>query len=264
MKPLATLRERHPMVHAIIHGIVRQECANACLLLGASPVMAENPSEVQAFTAGADALYLNLGNQTEERARAMLLAAEKAAERGIPVTVDIAGCGASSARRAQVHALCERGKLAVLKGNASEIRALSEDRNTIRGVDGVGVEAEEATQLAVAALRFAKVVVVSGKTDVVTDGKRRSLIAAGHPAMQRVTGTGCLGSFLVALFSVMGAYEGARTGVLATGLAGERAIRRMTENGLGMGYYYNEYLSALDTLTDEELTDRSKWEESYV
>lgn len=44
------------------------------------------------------------------------------------------------------------------------------------------------------------VAVITGKEDVVTDGRRTIVIRNGHPILTKVTGTGCL------LTSVIGAF----------------------------------------------------------
>ena len=68
-------------------------------------------------------------------------------------------------------------------------------------------------------------VVVSGATDIVTDGKRVLLVGNGHPLMGSVSGTGCMAA------SVTGAFAAvtddpvmASAAALATfGIAGEKA-----------------------------------------
>jgi hydroxyethylthiazole kinase len=68
-------------------------------------------------------------------------------------------------------------------------------------------------------------IVVSGATDIITDGKRVFLVDNGHPMMGRISGTGCMAA------SVTGVYAAAATdyvhasaaALAAFGIAGERA-----------------------------------------
>ena len=72
-------------------------------------------------------------------------------------------------------------------------------------------------------------VVLTGQTDVVTDGDRTYLIGNGCPEMGRVTGAGCQLSALAAAFLAAnpGALlEAAAAAVCAMGLAGEIALTR--------------------------------------
>ena len=68
---LAAVRSRRPLVHNITSAVVANLTANALLALGASPAMAESADEVEALAGRADALVINLGVLSPERAAAM-------------------------------------------------------------------------------------------------------------------------------------------------------------------------------------------------
>ena len=65
------LRENRPLLHCITNPISINDCANAILAVGARPIMAEHPLEVQGITQSAQALSLNLGNITDARMESM-------------------------------------------------------------------------------------------------------------------------------------------------------------------------------------------------
>ena len=65
---LAAVRSRRPLVHNITSAVVANLTANALLALGASPAMAESADEVEALAGRADALVINLGVLSPERA----------------------------------------------------------------------------------------------------------------------------------------------------------------------------------------------------
>ena len=69
---LATLRQRHPLVHCITNQVASNLTANALLCVGASPLMAEDEDEVAALSP--DALLINLGMQTPARMRSARVA----------------------------------------------------------------------------------------------------------------------------------------------------------------------------------------------
>ncbi len=82
ISPGATLRElraRKPLIHQITNYVVMNETANATLALGALPVMAHAPQEVEEMASVAGALVLNIGTLSEHWVEAMLLAGKAAA-----------------------------------------------------------------------------------------------------------------------------------------------------------------------------------------
>jgi len=78
------------------------QCANAVLLLGARPIMAEHPEEVREITASAKALLLNFGNVTRDRLEAMAISYDEAMKKEIPVVIDAVGAACSELRRSIV------------------------------------------------------------------------------------------------------------------------------------------------------------------
>ena len=133
---LCTLREADPLIHAITNPISITQCANAVLALGARPIMAEHPREVEEITATAAALLFNLGNITDVRMEAMERSAGAARKNGVPVVLDAVGVACSRLRRDYANRLLEHFPPAVLKGNYAEINALARPDYTASGVDG--------------------------------------------------------------------------------------------------------------------------------
>src|SRR5438132_3421710 len=95
---LAAIRERKPLVHQITNYVVMNETANATLALGALPVMAHAPEEVEEMVALASALVLNIGTLSGHWIEAMLLAGRAANAGGVPVVLDPVGAGATRFR----------------------------------------------------------------------------------------------------------------------------------------------------------------------
>jgi hydroxyethylthiazole kinase len=92
---LARIRDEKPLVHQITNYVVMNETANATLALGALPVMAHAPQEVEEMASIAGALVLNIGTLSEHWIEAMLLAGRAAAG---PIVLDPVGVGATRYR----------------------------------------------------------------------------------------------------------------------------------------------------------------------
>ena len=134
--PLAALRRQiqteQPLVHCITNHISIRDCANGLLALGARPIMAEHPAEAAEIVATAQALMVNLGNISDSRMAAITNAARAARDSGIPCVLDAVGVGCSTLRLEFAKTFLVQTPPAVLKGNASELRALC-------GLDGESI-----------------------------------------------------------------------------------------------------------------------------
>ena len=75
---LEKLREKAPLIHNITNYVVMNSTANALISIGASPVMAHAPEEMEEMVSLASALVLNIGTLSERWIEAMHLAGKKA------------------------------------------------------------------------------------------------------------------------------------------------------------------------------------------
>ena len=55
------IQKKSPLIHMINNYVTATNTANALLAIGASPVMSDDPLEVEEVTSIADALVLNMG-----------------------------------------------------------------------------------------------------------------------------------------------------------------------------------------------------------
>lgn len=132
---LRHLFHRHsPLVHCMTNDVVQTFTANVLLAIGASPAMVIDPDEASQFAAIADALLINVGTLTVERAAAMRAAAHSAQQAGKPWTLDPVAVGALTLRTEFCRELLALQPAAV-RGNASEIMALAGMSGGGRGVD---------------------------------------------------------------------------------------------------------------------------------
>ncbi|MBQ7886832.1 MAG: hydroxyethylthiazole kinase [Clostridia bacterium] len=259
---LENIRIRAPRVHCIANFVTANDCANLLLAVGASPIMADDPMESAEITACCGALTLSLGTPNARRLEAMTLSAGQAYRMGIPVILDPVGVTASGMRKEAAARLLESGTVSVIRGNASEICVLAGEAFAgcgLESADDAGAVADTAKRLAAGT---GAVVVMTGDTDIVTDGKRLCRIRNGHPIQRSVTGAGCqltalLGAFAAANPGRM--FEAAVAGVCMMGLCGEIAHGRMLPldgNAACRGYM----IDAAYRMTGERLREGAKYE----
>ena len=256
------LAQSRPLIHCITNPISINQCANAILAVGARPMMAEHPQEVQTVTATAGALMLNLGNFTDVRAQSMLLSAHTAAEKEIPFLLDVCGAAGLKNRRGYALSLAEKFRPAVIKGNRSEITALYDAGYTATGVDSAIDMTLERSDSAAAALarQTGCIVLASGQTDTVTDGRRMTHILNGSPRMGTVTGTGCMqGALCAAFMSVCDAYTAAVGACILLGVSGELA-----EGVKGSGSYAVALMDGISELSDNDIAPLLRLEEKDI
>ena len=85
------LKQTNNLIHCITNPISIHGCANMILAVGARPMMAEHPLEVEEITKTAGALMLNLGNITDVRIESMKRSTQTAAKEGIQVMLENVG-----------------------------------------------------------------------------------------------------------------------------------------------------------------------------
>lgn len=200
IRNITEIRNRNPLVHNITNHVVMNTTANALLALGASPVMAHAREEAPDMTRIAGALVLNIGTLSPLWVEAMHLSLEAAREAGKPVVLDPVGAGATTYRTETAHALLEAGGVSVLRGNASEILALTPAGGQTKGVDSTD-EAERALDaIHNLAGKYNLVVSVSGKTDHIIGNNRHLRVHNGIKMMSTITGMGCTASAFTGAF----------------------------------------------------------------
>jgi hydroxyethylthiazole kinase len=189
---LGKIRASAPLVHNITNFVVMNPSANILLAIGASPVMAHSRKEVADMAAMAGAVVLNIGTLAEKWVEAMVLAAQAANRRGIPVILDPVGAGATGYRTRTVKRILSEATISVIRGNASEVLSLAVDGVKTKGVDSSLSLSDEIVDAAGAIARqYGCIVAISGEKDLITNGDRVFRVANGVPLMTRVTGLGC-------------------------------------------------------------------------
>lgn len=245
---LQHFRQRSPLVHCMTNDVVQTFTANVLLALGASPAMVIDPQEAAPFAAVADALLINVGTLTRERAESMRLAVGAASAAGKPWSLDPVAVGALALRSEFCRELLAL-RPASIRGNASEILALAGMSAGGRGVDTTDTAAAALPAAQALARQCGAVVAVTGEVDYVTDGRRTVAVTGGDPLMTRVVGTGCALSAVVAASCAL---PGDRLDNVASAcLWMKRAGQTATLNSKGPGSFIPAFLDALYGLAEE-------------
>lgn len=258
---VSEIRRNKPLIHCITNYVTANDCANLLLACGAKPVMADAPEEAAEITVSAAALYINLGTLSIARLNAMLSAGKAANAAGIPVILDPVGAGASAFRRAAVQQILHEVRLCVIRGNASEIAYLADHHAKVIGVDALeSVQADGLQQAGILAEKTGAVIVVSGETDLVTDGRRTVLIRNGTPVMKQITGAGCMLSALIAAYcTAEESFEAASAAVCAMGIAGQLAASHLQPHE-GNASCRTHMIDAVYRLTESQFEEYADYE----
>lgn len=266
---LKAVQEKMPLIHNITNYVTVNDCANILLACGASPIMADEISEVEDITSICGGLNINIGTLSQRTIPAMLLAGKKANELCHPILLDPVGAGASALRTDTAHKLLDEVKFTVIRGNISEIKALALGSGSTKGVDADVTDCVTEKNL-LNTVAFAKsfaaktgaVIAITGAIDIVADRDIAYCIRNGHPAMSRITGTGCQLSAMMTAYITANpenVSRAAAAAVCAMGLCGEKAVARMSKED-GNSSLRNYIIDAVCHLTPDALEEGANYE----
>lgn len=258
-KAFDNIKEKSPLIHCITNPISINDCANFVLALGAKPIMAEHPREVEEITATADALAVNIANITDARMESIKLSLKTANAHNIPCIMDIVGINCSKLRYNYVTEVLKDSSVSILKGNMSEIKALCNKDTHGKGIDACGDSTdsnnlkENAAIARELAIKYNCTVLASGKIDIIADKEHIYAVENGCEAMSLITGTGCIlnvitGTFLAVEKPVFAAVMGAAV----LGIAGETA-----DSTKGNGTFRIQLLDKVSTITPSIIKERA-------
>jgi hydroxyethylthiazole kinase len=252
---LSRVRQNKPVVHHLTNWVTIYECAQIVKAIGGSPVMAHAPDEVADMVKIASALVLNIGTLTSDLIESMKAATRAANRKGIPVVLDVCGAGATPFRDEKAAELLDSVRIAIIKGNASEIARVAGGSASTRGVDAGEVH-DDLLQLARSlAHKRQATVVVTGREDIVAGSDSVFIVRNGHEMMTSVVGTGCMAA------SVIGAFAAVETNLplaaacalSAYGVAAELAA----EKSLGPSSFKGNLLDCFHSLRREDILSRA-------
>ena len=290
---LKNVKEISPLTFCITNFVTVTDCANAALAIGASPIMSNGAEEGGEIVNIASALVINIGTLSKAQNELMRNSANQAKEINKPIIFDPVGAGVSALRNDMTKEIVENYPLALIRGNMSEIKAItnlinldtendsvakgvdvaasdviSKDNLAINGAKGVDVAASDVISKDNLAINGAivkalakelnTVVIASGPIDIISDGEVTFGLENGDEMMPLITGSGCM------LTTIIGSYVGANDpligGITACALmtvAGENAAEYVRNNDLGTGSFRTLLIDNLYKLTAEDLVERA-------
>ena len=268
-KCLDNVRKNVPLVHNITNYVTVNDVANVLLACGGSPIMSDEPEDVEDITSICGGLNINIGTLNKSSIEGMYLAGKRANELGHVVLLDPVGAGASALRTNTAVGLMKTIRFDVIRGNISEIKTLAHGSGTTRGVDADVADAvneENLDEMVRFTKDFAKksgsVIAITGAIDLISDGDVCYVIRNGRPEMGQITGTGCQLSGVMTAFAVANPdnkAEACAAAVAVMGLAGEIGWSRMLE-GDGNSTYRNRIIDAIFNMDAETLDKGAKYE----
>ncbi len=253
---LVSLRAQSPLVHNITNYVVMNNTANALLSIGASPVMAHAVDEVVDMVNIASSLVINMGTLSEKWVESMIIAGQIAHKNNTPIVFDPVGVGATKYRTEVAKQIISKCKPTVIRGNASEIMALSNASVKTKGVDSTASSDSAVDSAKLLAKQTKSVVVISGAIDYITDGDEVINVKNGSPLMPKVTGMGCTCTAIIGAFVAVNnnTLKNAAAAMAVMGIAGEMA----TEISKGPGSLQMNILDTLYNISTDDILKRFK------
>ncbi len=133
---LEKVRQTVPLVHNITNYVTVNDVANVLLACGGSPIMSDEPEDVEDITSICGGLNINIGTLNRRSIEGMHRAGKRANELHHTVLLDPVGAGASALRTNTALDLMKELQFTVIRGNVSEIKTLALGSGTTKAGDG--------------------------------------------------------------------------------------------------------------------------------
>ena len=271
---LENLRTKAPLTQCITNIVTVNDCANAVLAIGASPLMSNDETEQREIARIDSSIVINIGTLTKNQIIGMFTSADEANKIGTPIILDPVGIGISALRNdtslkiiRDYHPTAIRANMSEIKAIAKFVGILENVENIVKGVDVADEDIISSTNIKVngrivkeLAKDLNTIIFASGPIDIISNGKNTYTIENGSDMMPRITGTGCM------LSSILGAFIGSNedkliatiSAGLSMGIAGEIAGNYCKENNLGTGSFRTQLIDELYKLNKEEILSKAK------
>lgn len=269
-KCFENVKKKSPLVHNITNYVTVNDCANITIAIGASPIMADAIEEVSDIQTISSGLNINIGTLNSRSVASMVKSAKKANELNHPVMLDAVGAGASSFRDETIKLLLETVQFSCIKGNISEIKALSNKTISSKGVDANildKVNENNIDDIIKSTRKLVKetksIIIITGEIDLIVSDTKACVIRNGCSMMSNITGSGCMLSSLIASFISANndnLFDATATAVIIMGIAGERAKEKMIKIDGGNSSYRNYLIDEVFKFSVTDIKDRGKYE----
>lgn len=193
------IQQQQPLILNLTNSVTQDFMANVLLAIGAAPIMSEHAAELEELARMAHGVNINIGTLNPEFSNYIVPIAQLAELQHKCLVLDPVGAGATTIRTLLAKKLLPYAN--VVRGNASEIKALMDEQQHSYGVESrlnSNAIKNEAQQLA---LFHNKIIVVSGADDYVYSPQKNYHSSFGTKLMTKVTGMGCCLSAVIAAFA---------------------------------------------------------------
>lgn len=195
------LQRAKPLVLNLSNYVTQDFIANVLLALGCAPIMSESDEELAELATLAHSLNLNIGTLDNQFAHRAINAGKLMQQQDKCVVLDPVGAGATCSRTRLAQELLPLAN--IIRGNASEIMVLTSSTISNYGVES-SIESLSAMLNAQNLARQAqKIIVVSGKIDLICSPDTNYQNKFGTSLMTKVTGMGCCLSAVIAGFAAV-------------------------------------------------------------
>ncbi|MGO2722658.1 MAG: hydroxyethylthiazole kinase [Lactobacillus sp.] len=239
------IKATNPVVLNIANMVTPTDVANGLNVLGASPIMSTASEEASDLVKIAQAVTINIGTVNANSFKQMQ-AVLMAANGKVPLVLDPVACGASRYRSQVVSQLLADYQFTVIRGNAGEIAHLAGADWQGHGIDAGDGNGDVTAIAKACARKYHCITVLTGATDIITDGDEVNKVPFGTPLFAVHVGTGDMLSSMIGAFCAIepNTLEAASTACLTFALCGQAAAKTATAPNA----WYDALLNQLYTL----------------
>ena len=231
---------KNPLVDSITNNVTMNDVAQTILSYGGKPMMIDDIIEIKEGISISNCLH----------------------ENNIPVVLDPVGVHVTNLRKELIKNILDIG-VTLIKGNLTEIKNIIGLKSDFIGIDSLD-DGEYTDELRRNLRKYSNenncLIVVTGKEDYITDGKREIRINNGVSDLALVTGTGCMlgGMLSVECGKNLGnnLIFGAAKALLTMNISGEIAMEN--NEGEGILAFKHKTLDKISCIKDEEIIERGK------
>lgn len=240
------VRTRRPIVLTVANSVTIGKVADAVSAVGASPIMSKEPAEAPAMVKIANAITINLGTITSGQLRQ--IHAVLRCNDTLPTVLDPVAVGSIKYRLKIAQELLAAYHFTVIRGNAGEIAALAGADWQAYGIDA-GTGSHDLVAIAQScAAKYHCIVVLSGATDVVTDGRQTVLNPLSTDWFTVNVGSGDMLSSVIAAYLGLNCdcFKACAVATKAFSIAGAAAAQQKPGLGAWQAAFFDQ-LSQLST-----------------
>lgn len=258
---LTTLRTQNPIVFNISNFVTVQDVANGINAIGASPIMSEEVKEAEEMVKISSAVVINLGAFTIPQLEQIKVVGQLANQYHKPLIIDPVAVGAVQFRLQAANQLLTDFQPDIIRGNAGEIAALAGIDWAAKGIDA-GSGSGDLVEVAKKCAQVRNcVVILSGETDIITDGTQATKVYNGTPLFQLHVGSGDMLSSIVGAFSAVTTdfYEAAQTACAVFATTGQLVAAQLDQPRPGT--FAIQLMDELNLVTEKQIEGKLSTEE---